>query len=170
MASNGTYNKGVITLQLKGFDELERKLRALGPKIATNGLRAANRAGAVVFRDAAKEQLVANGSVRTGTLYRNIIVYAKRESIDSRPVHAVGIRGKNKRYKNSRVNRRLGIAGQRYRVLGDAYYGRFVELGTSRMAAKPFLRPAFAANVDKAIEAVRSRLEKIIEREAKKNA
>lgn len=160
----------LLEIQLKGFDELEAKLRALGPKIATNGLRSANRAGAVVFRDAAKAQVIANGSFRTGTLHDNIIVYAKRESKDHRPVHAVGIKGKYKRYKNTRLNRRLGIARQKYRVLGDAYYGRFVELGTSRMAAKPFLRPAFAANIDRAIEAVRVRLEKIVEREAKKKA
>ncbi|MGO4154339.1 HK97-gp10 family putative phage morphogenesis protein [Cupriavidus sp. YAF13] len=36
----------------------------------------------------------------------------------------------------------------------EAYYGRFVEYGTSKMAAKPFLRPAFEAKKRAAAEAV----------------
>lgn len=30
----------------------------------------------------------------------------------------------------------------------EAFYGRFVELGTSKMAAQPFLRPALDENTD----------------------
>ncbi|WP_250467630.1 HK97-gp10 family putative phage morphogenesis protein [Caballeronia sp. GAFFF2] len=36
----------------------------------------------------------------------------------------------------------------------EAYYGRFVEFGTSRAAAKPFLRPAFEAKKRAAADAV----------------
>lgn len=35
-----------------------------------------------------------------------------------------------------------------------AFYGRFVEFGTARMAAKPFLRPAFDAAQPRAVSAV----------------
>ncbi len=35
-----------------------------------------------------------------------------------------------------------------------AFYGRFVEFGTAKMAAKPFLRPAFDAAQPRAISAV----------------
>lgn len=36
----------------------------------------------------------------------------------------------------------------------EAYYGRFLEYGTSKMAAQPFLRPGFLAKQDAARQAV----------------
>lgn len=39
-----------------------------------------------------------------------------------------------------------------------AFYGRFVEFGTSKMAAKPFLRPAYDAARAKAMKAVQERM------------
>jgi len=39
-----------------------------------------------------------------------------------------------------------------------AFYGRFVEFGTSKMAAKPFLRPAYDAARAKAVKAVQERM------------
>jgi len=45
-----------------------------------------------------------------------------------------------------------------------AFYGRFIELGTSKMAAKPFLRPALDENqrqiVDTFIESINEGVEK----------
>ena len=40
-----------------------------------------------------------------------------------------------------------------------AFYGRFVEFGTKRMPAYPFLRPSFDAVNQRAIQAVNDRLE-----------
>lgn len=42
------------------------------------------------------------------------------------------------------------------------YYGIFLEHGTSNMAAKPFLRPAFDENRDKAQKAIADEIEKAI--------
>lgn len=39
-----------------------------------------------------------------------------------------------------------------------AFYGRFVEFGTSKMAAKPFMRPAYDAARAKAVKAVQERM------------
>lgn len=36
----------------------------------------------------------------------------------------------------------------------DAFYGRFIEFGTSKMAARPFLRPAYEAKKEAAAKAV----------------
>lgn len=40
----------------------------------------------------------------------------------------------------------------------QAFYGRFLEFGTSKMPAKPFLRPAYDAARDRAVAAVKTRL------------
>lgn len=39
-----------------------------------------------------------------------------------------------------------------------AFYGRFLEFGTSKMAARPFLRPAYDAARAKALKAVQERM------------
>lgn len=41
-----------------------------------------------------------------------------------------------------------------------AFYGRFVEFGTKRMPAHPFLRPSFEAVQHRAVDAVNERLKK----------
>ncbi len=51
-----------------------------------------------------------------------------------------------------------------------AFYGRFVEFGTARMAAKPFLRPAFDAAQPRAISAVNAMLAAEIKKATAKGA
>lgn len=42
----------------------------------------------------------------------------------------------------------LPVSSERVRVGTDVHYGKFVEYGTSRSAAQPFLTPAFAQAAD----------------------
>ena len=55
----------------------------------------------------------------------------------------VGMSGLTAKYGRTKQNRRMRRVGQRYAVDGPAYYAKFLERGTSKMAAKPFMRPAF---------------------------
>ncbi|WP_375577108.1 HK97-gp10 family putative phage morphogenesis protein [Paracidovorax oryzae] len=51
-----------------------------------------------------------------------------------------------------------GEGSARYRISWngrEAFYARFVEFGTSKMAARPFLRPAYDAVRDAAVQAAR---------------
>ena len=50
----------------------------------------------------------------------------------------------------------------------DPYYWRFVEFGTSKMPAKPFLRPAFEQTKEKAATEIITTLKRGIEEEAGK--
>jgi HK97 gp10 family phage protein len=59
------------------------------------------------------------------------------------------------------ADKESGNGKAKYRVSWNkshAFYGRFVEFGTSKMAAQPFLRPAYDAARSKAIDAARKRL------------
>ena len=49
----------------------------------------------------------------------------------------------------------------------DAWYWRFVEFGTRKMRARPFLRPALEAKRREAVQAMKDRLSERIELEAK---
>jgi HK97 gp10 family phage protein len=61
----------------------------------------------------------------------------------------------------ARIKRRQALqkaAGKRVRVggryiRGDAFYWPFVEFGTAKVRARPFLRPAFEARKERAVEA-----------------
>lgn len=154
----------IIELKLTGFKELGDRLANLGPKLAARGLRATALAGALVVRDAAKQTTA--WSDRTGLLRKNIIVGEKRgQGFASRQsTYSVKVRNaKAQKYTNTATNRRLRRVGKKYQVEGTAFYGRFLEYGTSRMSARPWLRPAFDQSVTQAIEAMRARLGQAVE-------
>lgn len=68
------------------------------------------------------------------------------------------------------IKERLDSGGSTYAeasILVGEYYGVFVEFGTSKMAAQPFLRPAFANKSDAAALAMGKDLETLITEVAK---
>lgn len=48
------------------------------------------------------------------------------------------------------------------------FYGRFLEYGTSKMAARPFMRPAFEASNDAAQEAIRQSIWQAVQEAAER--
>jgi HK97 gp10 family phage protein len=50
---------------------------------------------------------------------------------------------------------------------GDAFYGGFVELGTSKMVAKPYLRPALNENKDRCIAIIRDEIRTLLDESGK---
>jgi HK97 gp10 family phage protein len=141
-----------VEIKLTGFDELERKLREFGPKVELSGLRSANYAGAKVIVEAAKR--TSAWQDRTGQLRKHIRAF-RRTSKRYTVTHSVGLSGIFMKYGNTSENRRKRRVGKRYAVEGPYFYGRFLEFGTSKMQARPWLRPAFLANVDNAIDAIK---------------
>ncbi|WP_192957017.1 HK97-gp10 family putative phage morphogenesis protein, partial [Acinetobacter baumannii] len=64
-------------------------------------------------------------------------------------VMRVGVRGGARiPYTNNAQNRRSGRVGKTYQTDGRVFYWRFLELGTSRQPATPFLRPALYENIE----------------------
>ena len=102
----------------------------------------------------AKKNITANNSIDTGRL-RNSITYA----LAGKQPHVKEYRA-NKRSdseKKSKSKRTIysysgtapGIAGEKIVYIGtNVEYAKYVELGTSRQAAKPFLKPAAADHAD----------------------
>jgi HK97 gp10 family phage protein len=153
-----------MEIKLEGFAELQRKLAEFGPKVEKAGMRAATRAAAVVFRDAIRQ----TAPVRTGTLKANVVVNSRRSG--DRWITRYGARikpGKKVAYANTRANRRAGRVGKKFELPSPAFYGRFLEYGTSKMSARPFMRPQFSPNVPRALEAFKARMRKAVEDAAK---
>jgi HK97 gp10 family phage protein len=140
-----------VEIKLSGFKELEDKLKAFGPKLELSGLRSANYSGAKVVLNAAKS--TSAWQDRTGTLRSSIRIF-RRTSKQYTVTHAIGVTGLYMKYANTSANRRLRRVGKRYKVDGPGFYGKFLELGTSRMRAHPWLRPAFLATYGEAIDQI----------------
>lgn len=91
---------------------------------------------------------------RTGNLSKNIIAVR-----DSNPK----AHGANERYiitirkrrytKKSRAKLKRKSNGKiDYKASGDAFYGWYVEFGTEKMKAEPFIRPAFESEKDDSLD------------------
>ncbi len=127
-------------LDFSGLLDISGDLDALSK--AENGrvLRNATRSAAAVVKDEA----VRRAPRRTGKLAKNIVVLTQRTrngDISS----GVHIRGRNPRTGNS--DNKMKTKDSR-----NAFYWRFVELGTSDMAAIPFIRPAYDARQEEAVK------------------
>jgi HK97 gp10 family phage protein len=147
------------TQNLTGFDELAKKLKELGPKVAKNGLRRATSAGAAIVRNDAR----ARAPVDTGEMKRDIMMKRERDARGgdtTGAVYTVYVRsGKKSR-----------MAGKKRDVDRDSFYWKFLEFGTNKMAARPFLRPAFEANKEGAIEAIGKSLDETIQAAAREGS
>jgi HK97 gp10 family phage protein len=149
----------------KGLKELQQALKELPERVAKNVLRGSVGAGAAVIRKEAvakapvyQEQVQA-GHPPAGTLKR--AVYQKQINELSNQVKQtffVGVRH-GKKYQKQGKNGQLSQ---------DAYYASWIEFGTSKMSARPFLRPAFEGKKTEAVEAIRAYLEKRIPEEVAK--
>ena len=122
------------TVTFAGFKELDADFQLLSKAEQRKVSRKAVRAGAVVFRDAVR----ANAPVRSGLLKRSISVDTVRGSATA------GVKFKKVPAKKK---------GKKGKHKSTPYYWYFLENGTSKMSAQPFVRPAFDANVKNAEDA-----------------
>lgn len=138
-------------VEIKGLNELMQALKQLPKEVEKKCLRPAVAAGAVVIRKAAQDLVVR----RTGLVAKAIRVgFNRKESTPGRAVYHVFVSQKVKdKLKN---------------VTRDAFYWRFLEFGTVKMSAKPFMRPAFDSTNREAAEVIKGKLAERIEVEAQR--
>lgn len=153
------------TFKIEGLAELGKALRELPARVARNGLRVSVYAGAKVVRDEARarapkaEQPLGPNQPPPGTLKRSVIMkHIPALSSLTRQTFFVTVRH-GKKYRKQ---------GKKGNLSQDAWYWRFVEFGTQKMRARPFLRPALEAKRREAGQAMKDRLSQRIEMEANK--
>ena len=137
----------VITAKFTGGDVLAKALRTLPVKVEKQIIREATKAAAEPVLHAARS----HAPVLTGDLVASLKITTKTSS------------------KKSSFTARVQAAGQGAKTgndyTGDQFYAAFQEFGTSHQPARPFMRPAFDENVDKAIGIMATLVKSGLERE-----
>ena len=128
-------------IDVNGLDEVLKKLKKLPEKVQKRVLVGAVRAGAKPIIKEAKRLV----PVRTGTLKKSIGV-VKRRSKDKNIIHYTVAPRKKK----------------------GGWYAHYVEFGTSKMSAKPFMRPAYEKEGENSIKFVREYMKKRVDKEIAK--
>ena len=139
-----------LTVKLEGVADLKRALAEAAADIRKKAVRGALREAGKVIQGAARGLapvlMVATPIRKPGTVRKNIVVraskFARQAGNEGVYINVRGIRGK------ARVSR-LGKAGAKNP--NDPYYWKFLEFGTKKMPARPFLRPAADSKGEEAI-------------------
>ena len=141
-----------INLDFSGLDEIARDLETLSRAENNKVLRDATRAGAEVLR----EEVIQRAPERTGKMKKNVVILTQKARHRGEISSGVHIRGVNPRTGNS--DNTMKANNPR-----NAFYWRFVELGTVNMPAHPFVRPAFDTRQEQAAQAAMERMNRAID-------
>jgi HK97 gp10 family phage protein len=164
------------TVAIAGLKELLKGLAALPDELAKGPIYAALRgAGNIVRQEAIARAPVLNdndpmalsGRRKPGTIRRAIRVSRSRINKGQNGLYEVIVRVKPlKAAQRKKFKQASGKAGRDNP--DDPFYWWWVEFGTSKMAKRPFLRPAFAETKSQQLEAMRKRMAAGIARAAAK--
>lgn len=124
----------MIKMEIKGFDELKKEFKRLKLDYDREFKKAIRANGRKVL-NATKDNFQTNYTMRT------------RKGLESIRLSV--------REKNNDIKAEI-IAGG-----GEAYYMPFLELGTSKLEAKPFMRPAIDDNREYIVNDVKQKLIKV---------
>jgi HK97 gp10 family phage protein len=139
-----------VTVKVAGLATLGDALRSMGADMLLKTARRMTNAGAQVVKKRAIAKAPQSAQVHQlgrrkdqvvnpGNLKRNIVVRRIRPRTPGREDYTVGVR-----HGSGKAPR-------------DAFYWRFIEFGTVKMGARPFLRPAFDGGKGEAVEAMADR-------------
>ena len=141
-----------LQVSIEGLDDLKKAFDLLPKRVAVRAASKAVREGAKIIQKAARAKV----PVDTGNLKRSItikVLNKKREAMEVAALIGPGT-GYFSKSKKTRV--------------GDGFYGFFVEYGTKKMKAQPFMRPAYDENTVAAQQAIVNVIGEAIETEAQK--
>ncbi|ETQ81224.1 hypothetical protein J809_2691 [Acinetobacter sp. 25977_6] len=140
-----------MATQIHGLEPALRRMRAIGnEKTVKRIARKAMRQAMNIARDEARQKVKRLDDPTTPEkIWKEIVVQNGRSRNKNTLVMRVGVRGGARiPYTNNAQNRRAGRVGKTYQTDGRVFYWRFLELGTSRQPATPFLRPALYENIE----------------------
>jgi HK97 gp10 family phage protein len=173
-----------LDVNVRGVEELRAKLQAITTDLQKKGGKSALRKAAKKIADQAKRNWASVDRSETQTsIEKNIAIHwsSKTARRTGDLAFRVGVIGGARQYVENRLNRRLGRSGGTYAVGGDiakkgggpggdTFYWRFLEFGTSRIAAKKPMRNAADSAGQSALDAFVTEYPKEIDKAIKRAA
>ena len=157
----------MIQATIKGSSNLReaaKLLRKLPDEFVVKDVKAETKAGMQVV----KKDAIARAPVDTGRLREMIEIksgFSKRQALVFARVGLVSLNRKaREKIQQKKTEGKLGLA----EFETDAFYGKFVELGTEHQAPQPFLRPAFDQNIRTVFAQYGDNLKRRLEKRAAK--
>jgi HK97 gp10 family phage protein len=144
----------LMQMKLLGADELNKTIKALPGELAKKVYLQSLRKGAVIVRDEAKLR------APYGSDFQKRSYTKKKKGVAT--TRFVKLRDEVRITVTTKTDISFAMAVH----VGSAYWGMFQEYGTTHMAARPWLRPAFEATAEQAINAVGQALGTGVERAA----
>ena len=131
-----------VELNIEGMDQFKRKIEQLSnPKKVKQIARKAGRQAMNLVRDAARANAKAIDDPETAEkIHKNIVTQGGKSRNSNEIKIRVGVKGGAGQNQHSVST--AGLSG------GDTRHFRFIEFGTSKIPATPFLRPALANNIN----------------------
>ncbi len=139
-------------LDFSGLLDISKDLELLSKAETNKVMRQATNAAASMLRDEVRSK----APRRTGKLARNVMSGNQRNRKEGSVSSGVYVRGSNKEGTNS--DRTMKGSDP-----NNAFYWRFIENGTSKMAPHPFIRPTFDSKADAAAEIAINKLNQAID-------
>lgn len=144
------------------------KLQTLAPKLEKKYLNSALNVGAKIVQLAAQARARAFDDPKTPMMVWKEIVIRTNPTLGRQNqgvALSVGVLGgaAKQGLKGKNNARKIRAKGKTYITPGNVYYWRFLEFGTSKMKAQPFMRPALESNVESASSATTDQLSKAID-------
>ncbi|URJ84950.1 HK97 gp10 family phage protein [Pasteurella multocida] len=157
-----------VTVKIKGLKQLQQAMDSLGRKTSNRIAVKAMRKGGAIVRDKARQNapvLKENVSHRRAGTLRKAISTRTKVSRGGKTHTYIWVKGLSIK-QVLKFKDKTGKAGA-YNPK-DPFYWRFVEFGTSKMPAQPFLRPAFEQTKRQATKEIIETLHKEIIQEGTK--
>ena len=150
------------SVQITGLSDLDKQMTQFVDKLQKKILVGGVRAGANVFRTEARS--------KAAVAERAIIKIFKGQEITVQPgFMQKAVRSWQRRKTKYAVSFSIGVAGWKNRFSKlFPFWWRFLEFGTAKMAAKPFLRPSYEAKKMEAIDQMKKYLSERMAKEVLK--
>ena len=155
-----------FSVKMNGVDELVKKLEGLKYDIAKKGGRFALRKAAQVVRDQARSNTQRVDDPGTPASIPANIVERWSNTYNKRTgdlMFRVGVLGGSQAVKTS-----VTKSGKEKTTGSEVFYWRYLEFGTEKMAARPFMVPAMEQSAQRATDEFITQMGRSIDRALKK--